>query len=68
MKVVTYRSRTGGAAIPDLAVHMERLLFVFARIQGGAQIDLPTGWASAPDDYSLWRTAPGEVMAVRDGA
>ncbi|MFS2101062.1 hypothetical protein ACCC97_19055, partial [Variovorax sp. Varisp85] len=35
MKVATYRSRTGGAAIPDLAVHMERLLFAeFTRNQG----------------------------------
>lgn len=52
MKVATYRSRTGGAAIPDLAVHMERLLFAeFTRIQGGTQIDSPPDWVPAPDRY-----------------
>ena len=69
MKVVTYRFRADGTAVPDAAFHMERLPFAeFARIRGGALIDLPAGWAPPPDVYSMWRTARGEVMAVRDEA
>ena len=68
MKVIVYRFRVDGTAVADASpTNLVRLQFAdFARIHGGGLSQLPPGYVSPPEGFSLWRTAGGEYMAVRD--
>lgn len=70
MKVIAYRLRPDGSALADaFPTTMKRLKFAdFAHIYGGGLTQPPPGYGSPPDGFSLWRTAKGEFMAVRDEA